>query len=260
MKVSLKPLPLFLTASFISLFLAGCETGDEEIVERPADALYNEAVDELEKKNYTRAAKKFAEVEKQHPYSNLALHAQINGAYAYYQAKKYEEAIEGVTVFMRLHPSHKDVAYAQYMIGLCHYEQIPVVQRDQKSGELALEAFLELTRRFPSSAYAKDAKLKMDFIRGHLAGKEMDVGRYYQSQKSYLAAINRFKEVVDKYQTTAQAPEALHRLIECHLAIGLIEEAKRLAAILGHNYPHNQWYADSYALIQSLNARPSKHP
>ena len=243
-------------------FLSGCLNKDEEesFSDRPVEALYNEAVDELEKGNFTRAAKKFTDVEQQHPYSDLALHAQINGAHAYYQAKKYDEAIEGFTVFMRLHPSHPDVAYAQYMLGICAYEQMPIVERDQKTAEQALSAFEDVVRRFPTSAYAKDAKIKVAFIQNHLSGKEMDIGRYYQSQKSYLAAINRFKDVINRFQTTAMVPEALHRLVECNLALGLVDEAQRLAAVLGHNYPNNQWYVDTYNLMKSRNAGSPNHP
>jgi outer membrane protein assembly factor BamD len=184
-------------------------------------------------------------------------------AYAYYEAKKYIEAVEGFNVFIQLHPGHEHIAYAYYMVGLCYYEQIPTVQRDQDPTEKALQAFEEVMHRFPNSVYARDAKYKIDLIRDHLAGKEMDVGRYYLHQKAYLAALNRFKEVVEHYQTTSHIPEALHRMVECYLALGIPEQAQASAAVLGHNFPGSQWYADSYALIMEKNPKatlPAKKP
>lgn len=211
--------------------------------------LYSEAAQRLNSGSFSKAAESFAEVERQHPYSNWALRAQLMSGFAYYQAKKYDEAIESFSVFIGLHPMHKDVAYAHYMIGICYYEQIPITSRDQRSTEKALAAFKEVISRYSDSPYAKDAKIKLDFIHDHLAGKEMEIGRYYQKQGNHLAAVNRFKVVVDVYQTTTHTPEALHRLVESYLGLGLLEQAKASAAVLGHNYPGSTWYQESYALL-----------
>lgn len=235
----------------VAMLLSACAEKEEPYNDRTVEELYNTAMDRFEAGNYQKAAKAFAEVERQHPYSNWALKAQLMSAYCYYEAKKYDEAIENFNVFIQLHPGHPEVAYAYYMLGLCHYEQIPIIERDQKPCELSLKAFQEVVTRFPTSPYAKDAKFKIDLIRDHLAGKEMDVGRYYQKQYAYLPAINRFKEVVTKYQTTSHVPEALHRMIECYLALGLKKEAQEVAAVLGHNYPRSDWYEDTYGLMKN---------
>ena len=242
--------------SALLFFLSGCSDKEETYIDRPVYDLYTIAANYLDEKSYTKAAKAFAEVERQHPYSNWALKAQIMSAYCYYEAKKYDESIDGFQIFVQLHPGHSDVAYAYYMIGLCYYEQIPILERDQQPSEKASEAFREVIARFPASPYAKDARFKLDMIRDHLAGKEMDVGRYYVSQGSYLAAIKRFKTVVEHYQTTTLIEEALYRLVECYLSVNLKDEAKAAAAVLGHNYPKSQWYKDAYALVSGLAPKP----
>ena len=237
-------------ALLFALLQTGCSEQEEVFSEQPVEALYNQAMDYLEDGSYTRAAKAFVEVERQHPYSALAPKGLLMAAYAYYQAKKYDDALENYNVFIQLHPGHEHIAYAYYMIGVCYYEQIPMVERDQKTTEQALSAFEEVERRFPASPYGKDAKLKIDLVRDHLAGKEMDVGRYYLKQQAYLSAVNRFKNVVEGFQTTSHTPEALHRMVECYLALGILDQAQKTAAILGHNYPGSPWYADTYSLIQ----------
>jgi outer membrane protein assembly factor BamD len=238
--------------------LAGCSSDKDEIMaDKPVEEIYNIAMDHYEQGRYERAAKTFAEVERQHPYSNWAVKAQLMSAYAYYESKRYDDAIEGFNVFIQLHPGHPDVAYAYYMLGLCYYEQVAMVERDQKATELSLKSFSEVLTRFPGSPYAKDAKLKINLLYTHLAGKEMEIGRFYLKRHSYLPALNRFKMVIEQYQTTAQVPEALHRAVECYLALGILDQAQAMAAILGHNYPGSQWYADSYALIQA--ALPQGH-
>ncbi|MCX7338464.1 MAG: outer membrane protein assembly factor BamD [Alphaproteobacteria bacterium] len=233
-----------------ALMVSGCSDKDDTYADRSVEDLYTSAQTQLDGENYTKAAKAFAEVERQHPYSNWSLKAQIMSAYCYYEAKKYDEAIEGFNTFIQLHPGHAEVPYAYYMLGLCHYEQIAIVERDQKASEQALKAFEEIVARFPTSSYAKDAKFKLELIKDHLAGKEMETGRYYQKRASYLAAVNRFKGVIDTYQTTSHAPEALYRLVECYLVLNLPSEAKSTAAILGHNYPNSDWYKDAYELIK----------
>jgi outer membrane protein assembly factor BamD len=233
-----------------SVALAGCSgTDEEEYVERPVEELYNEAQNLLETGDSGRAGQAFEEVERQHPYSQWATRAQLMSAYAYYQADNYDEAVAAAQRFIELHPGHQDVPYAYYLIGISYYEQISDVGRDQKMTEEALSAFDELRRRFPNSEYARDAELKGDLARDHLAGKEMSIGRYYLRRGQYLAAINRFHSVVERYQTTTHVPEALHRLTEAYLALGLDQEAQKNAAVLGYNFPSSQWYLDSYALL-----------
>jgi len=232
--------------------LGGCgdDANKDTYKERPVEILYNEAMDLLNQEEYTLAAKAFDEVERQHPYSVWATKAQLMAAYAQYQHNKFDEAVIALDRFIQLHPSHKDVAYAYYLKALCYYEQIADVTRDQKMTDHAMKALQEVVDRFPNSKFARDAKLKIDLARDHMAGKEMAVGRYYLRQGQYLAAINRFRMVVDNYQTTTHIPEALHRLIECYEALGLTDEAKRTAAVLGFNYPGSEWYTDSYGLVK----------
>jgi outer membrane protein assembly factor BamD len=231
--------------------LVGC-SGDgeeEEYVERPVEELYNEAQDLLERGDPRDAGQAFEEVERQHPYSQWATRAQLMSAYAFYEASNYDDAIAAAQRFIELHPGHEDVPYAYYLVGISYYEQISDVGRDQKMTEDALAAFDELLRRFPDSRYARDAELKADLARDHLAGKEMSIGRYYLRRGQYVAAINRFRNVVDRYQTTTHVPEALHRLTEAYLSLGLEQEAQKNAAVLGYNFPSSQWYQDSYALL-----------
>jgi outer membrane protein assembly factor BamD len=236
--------------------LAACSSSDEEIyVEQKVDVLYNTAVNSLEAGDYKDAAKQFDEVERQHPYSVWATKAQLMAAYSHYQANAYDEAVIGLDRFIRLHPGNRDIAYAYYLKSLSYYERISDVARDQLVTELALKGLNEVVRRFPNSKYARDAKLKIDLTRDHLAGKQMEIGRFYLDRNHYLAAINRFRRVVDDYQTTTHVPEALHRLVEAYTAIGVIDEARRVAAVLGHNYPGSEWYLDSYAVAAGSDLR-----
>ena len=230
--------------------LAACGAREkQDYVERPVEQLYNSGVDALAAERYATAARAFDEVERQHPYSAWATKAQLMAAYAHYQNNKYDDAIVAVDRFIQLNPSNRDVGYAYYLKELCFYEQITDVQRDARMTELALRALEEVLRRFPDSAYARDARLKIDLTHDHLAGKEMEVGRFYMGRGQYVGAINRFKTVVDRYQTTSHVPEALHRLVESYSALGLAAEAERTAAVLGHNYPGSEWYLDSHALV-----------
>ncbi|WP_439817373.1 outer membrane protein assembly factor BamD [Zavarzinia sp. CC-PAN008] len=244
---------LLIVAALATLALGACSSDsskeDLAYVERPVESLYNEAMDTLQRRNYTQAAKLFDEVERQHPYSAWATKAQLMSAYCYYQSNSYQDAILSAERFIQLHPGNKDAPYAYYLIAVSHYEQISDVGRDQRNTELALNALDELVRRYPDTQYARDARLKIDLTRDHLAGKEMEIGRYYLRQGQYLAAISRFKVVVDKYQTTSQVPEALHRLVEAYLALGVKDEAQSAAAVLGANYPGSPWYEDSYAMM-----------
>ncbi|HWG79243.1 MAG TPA: outer membrane protein assembly factor BamD [Stellaceae bacterium] len=234
-----------------ALLLAACAGTKDTYVEKPVEDLYNTAMDQLLDHAYDKAAKSFDEVERQHPYSVWATKAQLMSAYALYQGSKYDESIVAADRFIQLHPGHRDVAYAYYLKALDYYVQIADVGRDQRATEKAMTSLAEVVRRFPDSRYARDARLKIDLARDHLAGKEMEIGRWYEGQRLYLAAINRFKRVVADYQTTTHVPEALHRLTECYLSLGLTEEAQRTASVLGYNYPGSVWYSDSYALFKT---------
>ena len=177
------------------------------------------------------------------------MRSEIMVAYANYRDGKYDAAIGGLDRFVKQHPGNRSVAYAFYLKAMCYYEQITDVGRDQKITGQAQQALNEIVKRFPDSEYARDARIKLDLVSDHLAGKEMEIGRYYERRQDYLAAINRFRVVVEKYQTTSHVPEALHRLVECYLKLGVVDQAKRYAAVLGYNYPNSSWYKDSYALM-----------
>ncbi len=252
-----RPLPFLALA--LSLVLGGCSSGPApEIPDTPPDQLYNQGANALDQGEVGDAAKLFEEMQKQHPYSALEPKAEIMAAYAYYRGDKYDDAITALNHFIELHPGNKDAPYAYYLKALCYYEQIQDVRRDQKNTELALDALNEVVNRYPTTAYARDARLKIDLTRDHLAGKEMDIGRYYENQKLYGAAINRFRTVVEKYQTTSHTPEALERLTECYLALGVNEEAQTAAAVLGFNYPGSSWYQASFDLLKGKNLKPEK--
>jgi outer membrane protein assembly factor BamD len=239
--------------------LSGCSNPPPpDIPETPPEQLYNQGANALDQGEVKDAARLFEEMQKQHPYSALEPQAEIMAAYSYYRGDKYDDAITALNHFIELHPGNKNAPYAYYLKALCYYEQIVDVRRDQKNTELALDALNEVVNRFPTTAYARDARLKIDLTRDHLAGKEMDIGRYYEGQKLYLSAINRFRTVVEKYQTTSHTPEALERLTECYLALGVNEEAQTAAAVLGYNYPGSTWYQASFDLLKGKNLKPEK--
>lgn len=250
-----------LVALLLGTALTACSSTKEELdyVERPAEQIYQEADAAMQEERFKTAAKLYDEVERQHPYSEWAAKAQIMAAYAHYQDLKYDDAIMALDRYIQLHPGSKDVAYAYYMRALSYYEQITDVRRDQRMTSRALEALSEVVRRFPESQYARDAKIKIDLTNDHLAGKEMEVGRFYMKQGQQTAAIGRFRTVIENYQTTSHVPEALHRLVECYLALGITDEAKTAAAVLGHNFPGSEWYTDSYALLVDANVRPERN-
>jgi len=242
------------------LFVAACteEVPITEYVERPVEEIYNEALNVFEDGDYDEAAYLFDEVERQHPYSKWATKAQLMSAYSFYQDDSYDSAVIALDRYIQLHPSSPDTPYAYYLKALCYYEQISSVTRDQNMTKVATDILKELVKRFPKSKYAKDAKLKLDLTRDHLAGKEMEIGRYYLKQGHYLAAINRFKTVVVTYQTTTHVPEALHRLAESYVALGIKLEAQKVAAVLGHNFPGSHWYTDSYVLVEGKLTKPQE--
>lgn len=223
---------------------------DQNYVARDVETLYSVAKQRLDRRDYKQAAQIFDEVERQHPYSVWARRAQLMSAYSYYMGRNYDEAVLAAQRFLSLHPGNKDAPYAYYLVAISYYEQIIGVERDQKITQQALDALNELVRRYPDTPYADDARLKIDLARDQLAGKEMDVGRSYQSQGQYLAAALRFRRVVDTYDTTSHVPEALERLVEVYLALGIPEEAKKAAAVLGYNYPGSKWYERAYRLVQ----------
>jgi outer membrane protein assembly factor BamD len=212
----------------------------------PVEELYNRGVDALGAQRYRVAATQFDAVEQNYPYSSWAVNAQLMQGYADYLQQHYTDAIGTLDRFIQLHPAHRDIAYAYYLRALCYYEQIADISRDQKGTAEAMGALQEVVNRFPDSAYGRDARLKIDLGRDHLAGKEMSVGRWYEDQHLYTAAIGRFQRVIDDYQTTNHVPEALHRLTEIYLKLGLTDQARKTAAVLGHNYPGSVWYEDSY--------------
>ena len=246
----------------LCLSLWSCVLFDEdqpEYVEQPVETLYNSALNAMQAGELSDAARLFDEVERQHPYSTWAAKAQVMAAYANYQANRYDEAINALDRFIQLHAGNTNIAYAHYLRAISYYEQISDVGRDQRATRQALANLEEVVRRFPESRYSRDASLKIDLARDHLAGKHMEIGRYYLDQGEYLAAINRFRLVIRDYQTTAHVAEALHRLVESYLALGVIDEAQSTAAVLGHNYPGSIWYADSYVLLTGIDLRPEEN-
>jgi outer membrane protein assembly factor BamD len=223
------------------------------------EALYAAGMEALERTQYARAGELFDLVEREHPYSAFATNAKLMSAYSEYMRNRYTEALGALDRFIQLHPAHRDIAYAYYLRALSLYEQINDTQRDQRTTELALAALQDVANRFPNTPYARDARLKMDLARDHLAGKEMVIGRFYQNRRLYAAAIGRYRRVVEEYQTTNHVPEALHRLTETYLALGLENEARRTASVLGYNYPGSPWYEDSYAMLGDGGA-PRERP
>ncbi|NOZ66097.1 MAG: outer membrane protein assembly factor BamD [Alphaproteobacteria bacterium] len=247
--------PLLFSVVAVGL-LSGCSGTDRlKYQELSVTELYDNALGYLNKGQYKFSAVAFDEVERQHPYSSWARRSQLMSAYSYFKANKLDEAILAAERFVSLHPGNKDAAYAYYLIGICHYMQIADIRRDQKETELAMASLSEVVRRFPFSKYAADAKLKIDLTRDHLAGKEMKIGRFYQKKDEYFAAIGRFTNVIRKYQTTSHVPEALHRLTEVYMALGILPEAYKTAAVLGENYPNSEWYKFSYDLMQKYNVQ-----
>jgi outer membrane protein assembly factor BamD len=248
--------------------LAGCSSfgdffapkDDETYVEEPADKLYNEGLYLLnDKRDYKTAAKRFEEVDRQHPYSDWARKSLIMSAYAYYEGGEYEDSITAARRYVTLHPGSPDAAYAQFLIGSSYFDRIPDISRDQDRTEKAVSELEEVVRRYPNSEYAIAAKKKIDIARDQLAGKEVDIGRWYMQKKDYTGAINRFKSVVTRYQTTRHVEEALMRLTEAYMTLGIVDEAQTSAAVLGHNFPDSPWYQDAYNLVRSRGLEPTEN-
>ncbi len=241
--------------------LSGGSTAPADAADQSPEALYAAGMQELRNGRYQRAVDLFDAVEREHPYSTWATNAKLMSAYTEYYRNRYTEAIGALDRFIQLHPAHRDIAYAYYLRALAQYEQINDAERDQQQTITAMNALQEVVNRFPDTAYARDARLKIDLGRDHLAGREMHVGRWYQRQGLSAAAIGRFRRVVDEYQTTNHVPEALHRLTEIYISLGLTDEARRTASVLGHNYPGSPWYQDSYALlVEGASGAPQDRP
>lgn len=234
------------------------DRADVQYVEEPASNLYNRAADALDRGRHQRALAMFEEVERQHPYSSWARRAMLMESYTHYQAQAYDDAIEDAQRFISLHPGNESAPYAYYLIAICHFERIMDVGRDQGTTERALAALNDVVRRYPESPYARDSRLKLDMVYDQLAGKEMEIGRFYLTRDQQLAAINRFRNVIENenFQRTTHVPEALHRLVESYLSVGMTEEAQRMSAILGYNFPGSEWYQRTYALMTQEGVAP----
>jgi outer membrane protein assembly factor BamD len=233
---------------------------DDTFVEEPPEKLYNDGLFLLNNKRDAKAAsKKFEEVDRQHPYSDWARKSLLMSAYAFYSDKDYDSCIGAATRYVTLHPASPDASYAQYLIAASHYDQIPDVSRDQQRTEKAIAALEEVVRKYPTSEYAVSAKAKLEAARDQLAGYEMTIGRYYIGKRDYSGAINRFKTVVTRYQTTRHVEEALARLTEAYMTIGIVDEAQTAAAVLGHNFPDSRWYKDAYNLVTSNGLKPNEN-
>src|ERR1700744_2032144 len=263
-----RQLRLTVGLAVLAIPLSGCGTGalwdkftakDDTFTEEPADKLYNEGLYLMNQKSDPKAAsKKFEEVDRQHPYSDWARKSLLMSAYAFYNAGDYDSCIGAATRYVTLHPGSPDAAYAQYLIAASHYDQITDVPLDQAGPDKAIAALEEVVRKYPTSEYAVSAKAKLEAARDQLAGREMNVGRYNLQKRNYTGAINRFKTVVTQYQTTRHVEEALARLAEAYMAIGIVSEAQTAAAVLGHNFPDSPWYKDAYNLVKSGGTEPTE--
>jgi outer membrane protein assembly factor BamD len=257
------------SALLASVALAGCANGfgkhktaarEEAYTERPVDQLYRAGAQRLDSRKWNEAIDYFSEVERQHPYSEWSRRSILMQAYAHYQANEYEDSISDADRFIQLYPGSPNAAYAFYLKSICYFEQIMDVGRDQGSTRNALAALRDVVQRYPRSSYARDAKVKIDMVNDQLAGKEMAIGRWYLNQNQPLAAIGRFKTVIERYQTTSHTPEALYRLVESDLTLGLTDEAKRNGAVLGYNFPGDAWYSDAYKLLSKKGLQPDIAP
>ncbi|MFG1461449.1 outer membrane protein assembly factor BamD [Xanthobacter sp. DSM 24535] len=243
---------------FLATSLAGCASNKDDVIppDEPAEKIYNEGLTLMRKGDLLAAAKRFEDLDRTHPYSEWARKALLMDTYVYYEAGKYDEAIAAGKRYMALHPGSADAPYASYLVASAYFDNIPDITRDQRATRQALDALDEVIRKYPNTEYAASAKKKVEVARDQLAGKEMMIGRYYLENRNYTGAINRFKVVVTQYQTTRQVEEALFRLTEAYMALGIISEAQTAAAVLGYNFPDSQWYKDAYKLVQSSGNLP----
>ncbi len=253
----IQPFARFAVLLLLVGFVSAC-AGDKDDLppDQPVEELYNKASALMDKKDYAEAARAFQEVERQHPYSQWSTRAQLMTAFSFYQDLNYDEAITALDQYIQTHPGSESIAYAYYLRALCDYERLADVRRDQSYAKNALSGLQTVVSRFPETTYAKDAVLKIALVNDHLAGAEMEVGRNYLKQRLFTAAVGRFRTVVEKYQTTSHVPEALHRLVECYLALGIPTEAQTVAAVLSYNFPGSKWYQDSYDLLVKNKVKP----
>jgi len=259
----LRALAALLALAVVAAPLMGCSLlnkDDDLVPDTPADKLYNQGLFLLNnRQDYKEAAKKFDEVDRENPYSDWARKALLMSAYTYYQANEYSDCINAAKRYVALHPGSPDAAYAQYLIGSSYYDQILDITRDQERADKAINALEEVVRKYPESEYAVSAKKKIELARDQLAGKEMEIGRFYMHRRDFAGAINRFKVVVTQYQTTRHVEEALARLTEAYVSLGILDEAQTAAAVLGHNFPDSTWYKDSYTLVKSAGGEPTEN-
>jgi len=250
----------FSVSMLLALGVAACGgvSIEGQYIERPVEEIYNSAHEELALGNFILATQEFDEVERQHPYSLWARRAMVMSAYTYYLQNKYDEAIATAQRFLALYPGNEQAPYAYYLIAMSQYERISDVSRDQRTTEFAMISLQEVVRRYPDSDYARDASLKIDLTLDNLAGKEMNVGRFYLERREYAAAAGRFRNVIERYGRTSHVPEALHRLTEVYMSLGVMAEAQNSAAVLGYNYPDSQWYRDSYSILVERDLKPVK--
>ena len=252
--------PGLAACALLAGLLAGCADDKNTIApDEPADKLYNEGLTLLNKKEFVDSAKKFEEVDRQHPYSDWGRKSLLMAAFAYYEGGKYDDTITAAKRYVTLHPGSTDAAYAQYLMASAYFDQIPDVTRDQARTERAMQVLAEVARKYPNTEYAESAKKKIEVARDQLAGKEMMIGRFYLEKRNFIGAINRFKAVVTQYQTTRHVEEALMRLTECYMALGIVNEAQTAAAVLGHNFPSSPWYQDAYKLVQTSGSEPREN-
>jgi len=252
--------PGLAACALLAGLLAGCADDANKIApDEPADKLYNEGLTLLNKKEFVDSAKKFEEVDRQHPYSDWGRKSLLMAAFAYYEGGKYDDTITAAKRYVTLHPGSTDAAYAQYLMASAYFDQIPDVTRDQARTERAMQVLAEVARKYPDTEYAESAKKKIEVARDQLAGKEMMIGRFYLEKRNFIGAINRFKAVVTQYQTTRHVEEALMRLTECYMALGIVNEAQTAAAVLGHNFPSSPWYQDAYKLVQTSGSEPREN-
>ena len=253
-----------LAAVLVSVTVAGCAGKAKKPTmayeERPVELLYATGADRLDRGSWNEAVDYFREVERQHPYSEWSRRSILMTGFAHYQGNQYNDAIGDADRFISLYPGNPSASYAYYLKAVCYFEQIVDVNRDQAATEQALASLRDVVQRYPTSEYAQDARLKIDMVNDQLAGKEMAIGRYYLRQGQTLAAIGRFKTVIDRHQTTSHTPEALFRLVESYLTLGLFDEAKRNGAVLGHNFPGDRWYSDAYRLLNDAGLKPAVEP
>jgi outer membrane protein assembly factor BamD len=265
----------FALAAVLALSLSACETVSSTVssfnpfasaksssdlaADEPAEVLFNDALARLQSRNYDGAARKFAEVDKQYPYTNWSRRGLLLTTYSHFENRNYEDAIANGRRYVSLYPADKDAAYAQYLVGMSYFNQIPDVTRDQERSARALLSMDELIRRYPQSEYVPDARQRVAVARDQLAGKEMDVGRYYLEKRNFPGAVNRFREVLTKYQTTRHTEEALLRITEAYLSMGITGEAQTAAAVLGHNFPDSPWYKDAFKLLENGGLSPQEN-